>query len=70
MEREQLESAFDEAAKTIKKTDELIKSILPVISCRLRVSTCNGSMSWYTRQALNSLKKELKDWDMVRGTWK
>jgi len=58
--------AIDEAERVLNRADRLASDMVKMLKGRLRRV---GDM-WQEAQALDALKKELKNWNMKTHTWR
>jgi hypothetical protein len=62
-----VQQAISAASAANYTVDQNVKEMAQLIQKRLRAA---GSLDWKTAKAFTALKRELRDWDMRRGTWK
>jgi len=68
MDNNQIRDAFNTLRSNILSTDEGIRNIISSIAGRLQLSGC-GDRYDHEAQALTTLKRELRNWDIGKQKW-
>lgn len=68
MESNEVTNAFNALRSIIDSADLGTRRMLPSIAGRLRLS--GAGYNWDEKKALSALKRELRGWDIAKGSWK